>query len=165
MARMRRPVVPEKPVPRPQRGPAGPIASDVAGRRDFIGRRDHAILSLMIDTGLRRSEVVGLSLEDLDLDVQTVVVLGKGRRLRIVSFGAKTAATLDRYLRERGKHRQAALPALWLGERNRGPLTTWGLGQMLERRAVEAGIGHLHPHMLRHTMAANWIADGGAERT
>jgi integrase len=52
-------------------------------------------------------------------------------------------------------------PWLWLGQR--GQLTRWGVGQMLERRAAQAGILSIHPHQLRHTFAHEWLAQGGSE--
>ncbi|MEU1395919.1 tyrosine-type recombinase/integrase [Micromonospora zamorensis] len=52
--------------------------------------------------------------------------------------------------------------ALWFRARGK-PLTASGLYQMLERRAKQAGIGHIHPHQLRHTSAHNWRVAGGSE--
>jgi integrase len=43
-------------------------------------------------------------------------------------------------------------------------MTTDGISQMLERRAADAGIGHLHPHRFRHTMAHRWLAEGHQEQ-
>jgi integrase len=68
---------------------------------------------------------------------------------------------LDRYLRVRARHKDAALPWLWLGLRGR--FTAWGLVQMLRHRAEEAGLPGLHPHQLRHTFAHRWLAQGGGE--
>lgn len=45
-----------------------------------------------------------------------------------------------------------------------GPMTDHGIRQMLERRAASAGIEHIHPHMLRHWFAHNWLANGGQEQ-
>jgi integrase len=65
------------------------------------------------------------------------------------------------YLRIRRSHRQAsASPALWLGTRNRGPLTGSGLYRMLKRRAEQAGYEpDVHPRQFRHTFATDWLAD------
>jgi integrase len=76
-------------------------------------------------------------------------------------FGRKTAMALDRYLRARSRHRLAHLDALWLGLR--GPLTISGLRDLLDRRARQAGIPALHPHMFRHTFAHEWLSAGGNE--
>jgi integrase/recombinase XerC len=69
--------------------------------RDFPSRRDTAIILLLVDTGMRRAECAGMSLDDVDLDQRIVWVLGKGRRPRALPIGRKTAQALDRYLRAR----------------------------------------------------------------
>jgi integrase len=83
----------------------------------------------------------------LELDV--LLVLGKGRRERTLPFGRKAGEALDRYMRAR--HRDAELPWLWLGKKGR--LTEWGLVMMLRRRGAQAGLPGLHPHQFRHLRA------------
>jgi site-specific recombinase XerD len=129
--------------------------------RDFVSRRDTAIILLLIDTGIRRAECVGITLDDLDLDQRIVWVLGKSRRPRTLPIERKTAVALDRYLRVRDGHRHAHLPHLWLGMR--GAMTPSGIYQVVHDRAQEAGIPHLHPHQLRHAFASSWLAEGGNE--
>jgi integrase/recombinase XerC len=68
---------------------------------------------------------------------------------------------LTRYLRARKRHSQSELPALWLGSTGQGRLFHNGMRAMLSRRAAEAGIGHVHPHMFRHAFAHYWQAEGG----
>jgi site-specific recombinase XerD len=129
---------------------------------DFIHRRDLALIRLLASTGLRASECVGLMVADLDLANRLVVVRhGKGDRQRVVRFDPATGAALDRYKRTRARHRLAHGPELWLA--HTGPLTRKGVGPVIDRRAAEAGIGHIHPHQLRHTWASNWLAAGGQE--
>ena len=93
-------------------------------------RRDFAIVRLAIDTGLRRAELAGICIDDLDLEGQVVRVVGKGRRVRTVPFGKKAAAAIDRYLRVRPSHRDADRRELWFGIR--GPITP--------RRKNQAGL-------------------------
>jgi integrase len=111
--------------------------------------------------GPRRAELLGMRLEDLNFEYDVVRVFGKGGRERALPFGRKTNLALDRYLRARSRHRLAHLDALWLGQR--GPLTTSGLRDLLDRRARQAGIPALHPHMFRHTFAHEWLSAGGNE--
>ena len=127
----------------------------------FENVRDAAIILLLIDVGARRAEVADLKLTDIDLDRGEVTVLGKGRRERGLPINAVTGQALDRYLRLRKKHRLADLPDLWLG--HKGKLTGSGVLQLLKKRGRKAGIDNLHPHMLRHTRAHYWLADGGRE--
>jgi len=159
---LRPPIVPEVPV--------AVIADDDLRRllkscegRDFVSRRDTAILRLLIDTGMRRGELSGMTIDNLDLDQQLAFVLGKGRRPRAAPFGARTAVALDRYLRVRAEHRGAKQPLMWLGEKGKGPLTGNGIGQLVERRGLLVGLPGLHPHQFRHTFAHSWLAEGGAE--
>jgi site-specific recombinase XerD len=129
--------------------------------RDFTSRRDTAIILLLVDTGMRRAECVGIKLDDVDLEQKLVWVLGKGRRPRALPLGRKTAQALDRYLRAREDHRLAYLPHLWLG-RN-GHMTASGIYQVVRDRARAAGLAHMHPHQLRHAFATAWLAEGGNE--
>ena len=134
----------------------------VCAGKDFRSVRDTAIVRLFLDTGMRLDELSRLAVEDLDLDYDnTAAVMGKGRRPRMCPFGSKTAQALDRYLRQRGRQKRAALPALWLGLNGRGAMTDNGIAQMIRKRGVEAGIGGLHPHMFRHTFAHEWRMAGG----
>ena len=162
MERMRPPIVPEKPVP---------VLTEIqlrtllAGAKSntFVDRRDSAIMRLLLDTGGRLSEVAGLAVTDLDFENDVAHVLGKGRRLRALPFGQQTGLALGRYLRARAKEKLAGRPELWLAEKNRGPLSSNGIAQMLARRGDAAGIPGLHAHQFRHTAAHEWLANNGGE--
>lgn len=130
--------------------------------REFEDRRDAALVWVLYDTGIRLAECAGLTLDDVDLaDRREVRVLGKGRKERTVPLGANAARALGRYLRVRRMNQYADSSALWLG--TRGPMTPSGIRQMLERRGIEAGIGPVSPHRLRHSFAHAWLAGGGEE--
>jgi site-specific recombinase XerD len=129
--------------------------------RDFTSRRDTAVILLLVDTGMRRAECAGMTLDDVDLDQRIVWVLGKGRRPRALPIGRKTAQALDRYLRVRDQHRLGHPPHLWVG-RN-GPMTPSGVSQVVHDRARAAGLPAIHPHQLRHAFATSWLAEGGNE--
>ena len=73
----------------------------------------------------------------------------------------KLAAALHRYDRERRRHRQAALPWLWLGPKGR--LSDSGIAQMVERRAAQAGVEGMHCHRFRHTFSHRWLGAGNSE--
>jgi site-specific recombinase XerD len=158
MARMKPPIIPEQPVPVvPEDGLRRLLA--VCAGKDFEARRDTAIITLLLDIGARSGEFAGLTLADVDFDLDVLLVLGKGRRERALPFGRTAALALDRYLRARARHPH--LDWLWLGKKGR--LTASGLAQMLERRGQQAGLPNLHPHRLRHTFAHQWLAEGGGE--
>jgi site-specific recombinase XerC len=151
MLGMKPPILPEKATPIIRENQLKALLKGCSGN-EFVQRRDLAMIYLFLDTGMRRVGLAGLEVEDVDLDHREVSVLGKGRRRYTVSFGKKTAWALDRYISDRAKHRYADFPNLWLGEKNRGPMTGSGIFQMIERRGQRIGLD-LHPHMMRHTWA------------
>jgi site-specific recombinase XerD len=123
--------------------------------RSFEDRRDRAIITMMLDTGLRLSEVTHLNVEDIG-DNFSLRIFGKGRKWRTVLLGKTSQQALQRWLRTRG----STDGALWIGRK--GPLSTTGVQKMIRRRGKSAGL-ELHPHMLRHTFVDLWIRNGGSE--
>jgi site-specific recombinase XerD len=86
----------------------------------FSGRRDEAIIRLMVEAGCRSDEVLNMNMTDVDLARGLAVVRkAKGGKARTVAFGPATGAAIDRYLRARRRHALAGELALWLGERSR----------------------------------------------
>lgn len=160
MIHMKPPRIPDNPPEVLSEQAIGKLLKACSGAK-FEDRRDAAVIRLLLDTGLRRSELANLTLGDVDLDQQLVKVLGKGSRVRIVPYGRKAARDLDRYLRVRQSHRDADSPHLWLGIR--GKMTPGGIYQIVRDRAVQAGIGKAYTHLLRHTFAHLWLAADGAE--
>ena len=129
----------------------------------FEDRRDTAIVLTFLDTGMRRAELAGLTVDDINMDQQLVHVVGKGSKPRDIPFGARTARAIDRYLRSRDQHAQAGRlgdgDPLWLGQRGR--LTDQGVRLMLERRGQQSGVTGLHAHAFRHYMAHTWLLSEG----
>ncbi len=161
MAKLKPPAVPETPV--------AVLTDDeitrllkVCDGKEFRDRRDGAIFRLLMDTGMRISELCGLDVAHLDLDQEVAVVMGKGSRPRACPFGPKTGRALDRYLRLRSAHRYADNPALFLTQRGR--LSRDGCDEMIRTRAAAAGVDGVHAHRFRHTFAHTWLANGGQER-
>lgn len=140
------------------------ILATVSHGRGFDARRDHAILRLFL-IGLRRGEVTGLRVGDVDMQSRTLFIRSaksdaKGARHRRVGFGRKTLAVLDDYLMTRDKHPHHWREELWIGKR--GPVTASGIYQIVRDRAAQAGL-RIHPHQFRHTAADRWLADDGSE--
>ncbi len=134
----------------------------------FVGRRDRSIIMLFLDGGLRLAELASLTVQDIDTNDRVVHVKGKGSgrsgpRLRTVPLGTRAIREIDGYLRVRRRHPLADLDPLWLGDRNRGPVTQDAVVRILKRRAEDAGLKGVHPHMLRHTWAHHFRAAGGNE--
>lgn len=154
----RPPNVPEQPVPVLSEEELRALLRVADKDASFYGRRDAAIMRLFIDSGARLSEVANLTVEDVNLDAGTVRFLGKGGRMRLNPLGSKTIRSLDRYLRARNGATPA--PFLWLGRSGR--LTSFGIAEMVKRRAAQAGIGEIHVHQLRHS-AAHYLRLAGAD--
>jgi site-specific recombinase XerD len=155
------PEVPEQPVPVLDLDALTRLLKACAGNT-FENRRDMAIFRLLLDTGMRAGELIGLQLDDVDREQSVVFVMGKGGRGRACPYGAKTADALRRYLRERNRHPAAKnQTALWIGKK--GPMTDSGVRQMIERRCKDARLEPIHPHQFRHTFAHMWLANGGQE--
>ena len=98
MARMKPPIVPGKPVPIVSADGLKRLFAACAGA-SFQARRDTALIMLLLDTGARRAEMVGLTLTDVDLELDVLLVLGKGRRERTLPFGRRAGEALARDLR------------------------------------------------------------------
>jgi site-specific recombinase XerD len=159
--RMTPPAVPEQPVPVLDLDALRALLATCKGNT-FENRRDEAIIRLLVDTGMRAGELIGLTVEDIDREQAVAYVIGKGGRGRACPYGLRTAEVLRRYLRARARHPLAdRTPKLWLGKK--GPLTDSGVRQLLERRCDQAGLPHVHPHQFRHTFAHRWLAGGGQE--
>lgn len=131
--------------------------------REFIDRRDESVARLLIETGMRAGEVLGMTVQDVDVQRGLAVVRrGKGGKGRVVPFGPEVARSIDRYLRLRKSHRLAQNEALWLGGGGQ-QFRYHGLDAAMKRRAVAAGIAGFHLHLLRNTAATRWLAAGGSE--
>lgn len=127
--------------------------------KDHDSRRDLAMIRLALSPGgPRASELCGITVADVDLRGGVVRIEGKGGKDRLVPMGPMARQAMTRYLAERARHKDAkTAAAVFLGKR--GPITRSGLQKLLARRCREAGIAVLHPHQLRHTIAARCKAE------
>jgi len=160
MENLKPPKVPSVPVPVLSMEHLRALLRTVERDGGFYGRRDAAIIRSFIDTGCGLTELSGLLVGDVDLDLGIVTFVGKGGGERRNPIGTKSIRSIDRYLRIRAGHRDADSERLWLGRS--GAMTSYGIAEAVKRRALEAGIGDVHVHQLRHS-AAHYLRLAGAD--
>ena len=124
------------------------------------GRRDLAILLLLVRLGMRRGEVARLRLEDIDWRVGELRVQGKGARVERLPLPADVGEALAGYLRD-GRPAGAGTRAVFMRVRApRAALTPPGITQVVVAAGRRAGLGDLGPHRLRHTAASELLRRG-----
>jgi site-specific recombinase XerD len=129
-------------------------------RRRASGRRDFAILTMLVRLGLRAGEVAALRLDDIDWRRGTLVVRGKGHQVEPLPFPKDVGDAVVRYLR-RGRPATAMDRALFVRVKapHRG-LTALGVSGIVAAAARRAGLGRVHAHRLRHTAAIQLLRAG-----
>jgi len=136
---------------------------DVPDVSEPLGRRDRAILELFYASGLRLSELVGLDLEDVDLNARIVRVMGKGGKERIVPFNTSTQRALRAWYKDRAVLRRSAgrgPDPLFVNARG-GRLTGRSVQRLVARyvRSCSTRFG-ISPHALRHSFATHLLQRG-----
>jgi len=117
--------------------------------------RNRAILMLLLDTGIRSSELCGIRIHEIDLKQQTVKVFGKGKKERIVPFSARTARVIWRYLARDRKDDDIGQPLFATDYGH--PLTPTGVRHIIQRICDRANLPKYSTHTFRHTFAINYL--------
>ena len=126
--------------------------------------RDRAMFEVLYATGLRVSELIGIKLSDLQLDVGYLVAFGKRSKQRIVPVGEEAVSALRDYLQLARPllQKDVSSPEVFLNRSGLG-LTRQGFWKIIKRRAQQAGISkNITPHTLRHSFATH-LLDNGAD--
>ncbi|RYD06846.1 hypothetical protein N752_01590 [Desulforamulus aquiferis] len=131
----------------------------IPDRQTFTGLRDYAVMIMLLDTGLRVSEICGLTLDSIDFNEGYIKVIGKGVKERIVPLQGKLKKVLKQYLFHRGNdidHRYVFVTV------DNNPLSKRSIQERLEIISKKAGINvRTSPHTWRHTFARMYIMNGG----
>lgn len=131
------------------------------------GRRDLALVALMIDTGLRAAEVCRIRLSEIDRAERSFEVLAKGGRIRRGRYSAPTGDYLELWLATRAGEVAPGVESVFVSLGGKTPgrqLTTRGLREILRRVAIRAGLEALAPHDLRRTFAHLALRAGAPTR-
>ncbi len=135
----------------------------------LIGLRDAALIAVLYDSGMRISECLSLTVDDIGQDGQ-ICIWGKGRRERRTRIGSKTRTLVIRYLTERGKRGlneqhgwidREGIP-LWLG-RKRKPFQRESAYRAIRKAGERVAIPGVFPHMLRHSFVHALLSAGAEE--
>jgi integrase/recombinase XerD len=131
-----------------------------ANQKRFFGQRVWTMAVLILDTGLRRAEVIGLKKDDIDFNKGVLRVMGKGGKEREVPFGATSKQALWNYLMRRGELPGQEL--LFVNQFGDKICPRW-MNKAIRMLGERAGIKGLRvsPHALRHTFATQYILNGG----
>jgi len=129
---------------------------DACSPRTHLGCRNRAIVMLMLDGGLRLAEVATLLADDVHIEDGWLRVKGKGNKERIVPFGRNLQQVLLRYVTT-FRPPAASRPERFILSVQGEALTNWGIEEVVQRLGKSAGVNGLHPHLLRHTFATNFL--------
>lgn len=160
MERIKTPAVPQEEFPVFDPADVDKLLAACDTKR-LTGLRDFAIVMLLFDSGLRVSELVTLTDDDVDWHRGFVTVFGKGAKARSVPVSARTLRAVRRYVLARQKKFGENADALFLNNWG-APLTRWGVGQALQRLGKRAGL-HVYPHKFRHSFAVNALRNDARE--
>lgn len=134
---------------------------DAPDQQTEKGLRDAAMLHTMYACGLRVSELVGLTLADVQLEAGFVQAFGKGRKRRLIPLGSVAREHIVKYLETvRGRYAKASTRTMFVTERGTA-MSRMGFWKLIRRYALKAGITKdLSPHKLRHSFATHLLRNG-----
>ena len=125
-------------------------------------KRDKAILLILLDTGIRVSELCDISIDDVNLESGRIFVTGKGNKSRFVFLGKISRQAIWSYVAERfPNHEPPKDEPLFVERYGMYRLTRQGVLQLVRRLGTKAGIKGVHPHRFRHTFAVEFLRNGG----
>jgi integrase/recombinase XerC len=135
-------------------------------KRSINTTRDLLIIELLYDTGCRDFELVNIKLQDIDFKNQSIRILGKGSKERIVYYGEYTKDTIDEYLKTRLEILNGKKSEYLLVSKESGSITTRRVAQIIDAIIKLVAIkNNVTPHTLRHTFATHMLNNGADLRS
>lgn len=125
-----------------------------------FGLRNKCIISLMLDSGLRREEAIDLEIENIQFTQGLIKITGKGEKDRIVPLGLYTKKLLFKYLNGYRPMPEYPTNRIFLSQ-EKAPVSEDSIKMVMTRLKKKTGIKRLKPHLLRHTFATNYLMNGG----
>lgn len=125
----------------------------------WVGARMMVILALLIDTGMRVSELAGIQIEDIDYKQSRIKLHGKGDKYRFVPIGPDTIKCINRWL---SRYRDPDVAHRYLlVDRYGDDMSATAIQKAVKGLGRSVGIPRIHPHLLRHTFGTDWLIHGG----
>ena len=125
--------------------------------------RDRLMLELLYGCGIRNSELIGITLDDISVSAEAILIRGKGKKERYVPFGESVRKALSIYLPRRQKilaEARKSTQGLLINQRG-GRLTTRSVGRIIKKIAIANGLSpDVHPHTLRHAFGTHMLEEG-----
>ncbi len=129
-------------------------------RATVAGKRDFAIVTMLVRLGMRRGEIAALTLDDIDWRAGEIVVRGKGARFERLPLPADVGEAIAVYLRDARPPGFAGREVFLRIKAPRRPLTAGGVTQVVVSASKRAGLGEVTAHRLRHTAATELLRQG-----
>jgi len=135
-------------------------------RETFLGFRDWVFVRFMFDTGVRRGEIVGMTISDINLDDGFALIRGKGNKERHVPISKSVRRSLWELIKRSAPRRRMGVSAVFVS-RNGDALGIRGANSVFRRLNRVGAVPNvkLHPHLIRHSFAVNFIEAGGDQFT
>ena len=146
-----------------QEGTMEKLLENITFSEDYTGVRDRLIIELLYSTGMRRSELINLVINDIDFGQQRCKVLGKGNKERLIPFGKTLSENLEHYLTVRaGQFPEVNTRALFLTEKGKPLYPKLVYNIVKKYLSIVTTVEQRSPHVLRHSFATH-LTENGAD--